>query len=155
ILGEEVAAGLKKLSRQNGTTLFMTLLAAFKILLSRYSGQTDLIVGSPIAGRRQAELESLIGFFVNLLVLRTDLSGDPSFEEVLRRVRESALGAYAHQDMPFERLVGELHPERGLDHSPLFRVIFSLQEDQPQRITLEGLTLQPFIPETNISPFDI
>src|SRR5207302_9257718 len=101
----ELVEGLKQLSRKSGATLFMTLLAAFKTLLYRYSRQEDILVGSPIAGRSRAETEQSIGFFVNTLVLRTDVSGDPTFKELLGRVRDVALGAFAHQDMPFERLV--------------------------------------------------
>src|SRR5262249_53295252 len=97
-LGKELQAVQRRLGRQNGATLYMTLLSGFKVLLSRYSGQSEIIVGSPIAGRAQAGLEEMIGFFVNTLVLRTDLSGAPSFEELLRRVRETTLGAYTHQD---------------------------------------------------------
>jgi non-ribosomal peptide synthetase component F len=105
----------------------MTLLAAFKVLLYRYTGEEDLVVGTPIAGRNRAEFEGLIGFFINSLVLRTKLSGNPRFVEVLKRVREVTLGAYEHQDLPFEKLVEELQPERSLSHAPLFQVVFSLQ----------------------------
>ncbi|MCP4660718.1 MAG: amino acid adenylation domain-containing protein, partial [bacterium] len=118
---------LQELSRKHGTTLFMTLLAAFQALLGRFSGQSDLAVGTPIAGRTQAELEGLLGFFVNTLVLRGSLSGDPSFGELLARVRETALGAYAHQDVPFESLVEALDPERNLSQNPLAQVLFLLQ----------------------------
>jgi amino acid adenylation domain-containing protein len=123
----EVAKRLEELSKQHGATLFMTLLAAFKVLLARYSGQWDIVVGTPIAGRRRRELEGLIGFFVNNLVLRTDLSGDPTFEEVLRRVRDGCLSAYDHQDIPFDRLVEELLPERDPSRNPLFQVMCVLQ----------------------------
>ncbi|MEH2055450.1 MAG: amino acid adenylation domain-containing protein [Nostoc sp.] len=117
---------LKALSQQSGVTLFMTLLAAFKILLYRYTGQEDILVGSPIAGRNQVETEGLMGLFVNTLILRTDLSGNPSFREVLDQVRQVALGAYEHQDFPFEKLVEELNPERDRSHSPLFQVMFAM-----------------------------
>ena len=125
-LSEELSRSLKELSRRSGATLFMTLLAGFKVLLARYSGQDDLLVGIPIAGRTRKETESLIGFFVNTLVMRGDLSGRPGFEELLARVRETALGAYAHQDLPFEKLVEELRPERDRSRSPLFQVMFQL-----------------------------
>ncbi len=126
-LSEKVSVQLKEVSQRSGVTLFMTLLAAFQTLLSRYSGQQEIVVGTPIAGRNRGETESLIGFFVNTLVLRTDLSGDPRFEEVLLRVREVALGAYSHQDVPFELLVEELQPERDMSRSPLFQVLMVLQ----------------------------
>jgi len=126
-LGEELTRRLRELSQRQGVTLFMTLLAAFKVLLYRYTGEEDLVVGTPIAGRNRAEIEGLIGFFINSLVLRTKLSGNPSFVEVLKRVREVTLGAYEHQDLPFEKLVEELQPERSLSHAPLFQIVFSLQ----------------------------
>ena len=119
--------GLKSLSQKSGVTLYMTLLAAFKLLLSRYSDQTDIAVGTAIAGRNRAETEPLIGFFVNTLVLRTDLSGEPTLPELLARVKEVCLNAYAHQDLPFEKLVEELNPARDLSRSPLFQVMFAWQ----------------------------
>jgi amino acid adenylation domain-containing protein len=118
---------LKAFSQREGVTLFMTLLAAFKALLYRYTGQEDIVVGSPIAGRNREELDGLIGFFVNTLVLRTRLSADLSFRALVRRVRETALGAYAHQDLPFEKLVEELHPVRDTSRTPLVQVMFALQ----------------------------
>jgi amino acid adenylation domain-containing protein len=118
---------LRALSRREGTTLFMTLLAAFEAVLQRYTGRDDVVVGTPVANRHRAELETLIGFLANTLVLRTDLGGDPSFHEVLARVRETALGAYEHQDLPFERLVEELKPKRDLGYTPLFQVMFVQQ----------------------------
>jgi amino acid adenylation domain-containing protein len=118
---------LRRLSQREGVTMFMTLLAGFVALLARYTGQTDIAVGSPVANRTRAELEQLLGFFVNTLVLRTDVSGTPSFRTLLARVRDAAVGAYAHQDLPFERLVEELQPQRDLGRNPLFDVLFHLQ----------------------------
>jgi acyl carrier protein len=124
----ELLERLRTLGRSEGATLYMVVLSAFQVLLSRYTGSEDIVVGSPIAGRTRREVEELIGFFVNTLVLRTDLSGDPSFRETLGRVRETTLGAYEHQELPFEKLVAELRPERSLSHSPLFQVSFALQD---------------------------
>ncbi|WP_067777339.1 non-ribosomal peptide synthetase [Nostoc sp. NIES-3756] len=126
-LPKHLTDSLKQLSHQEGATLFMTLLAAFKTLLYRYTGQTDILVGSPVASRNSVEVESLIGLFVNVLVLRTDLSEQPSFRKLLTRVKSTALEAYVHQDLPFDKLVGELQPERDLSHNPLFQVMFVLQ----------------------------
>jgi amino acid adenylation domain-containing protein len=126
-LGAELSERLRTLSRRSGTPLFMTALAGFLALLHRYTDQTDLLVGTPTAGRNRVELEGLIGFFVNTLVLRTETSGDLAFADLLGRARETALEAYAHGDLPFERLVEELAPQRSLSYSPLFQVIFALQ----------------------------
>ncbi len=155
VLSKSLTEAVKALSRQEGATLFMTLLAAFKTLLHRYTGQDDIIVGSPIAGRNRPEVEGLIGFFVNTLVLRTDLSGNPSFRELLSRVREIALEAYAHQDLPFEKLVEELQPERNLSHSPLFQVMFVLQNTPGQALELPDLKLNPMEVDNDTAKFDL
>src|SRR5262249_37094636 len=122
VLPGEIARGLRRLSREEGVTPFMTLLAGFQTLLHRHTSPSDIVLGTDLANRNRAEIEPLIGFFVNLLVLRTDLSGDPTFKQLLGRVREVTLGAYAHQDLPFDRLVLELEPERELNRTPLFQV---------------------------------
>ncbi len=142
-IGLETVERLKKLGQDNGATLFMTLLAGFQVLLSRYSGQENIAVGSPIANRNRAEIEGVIGFFANTLVMRADLSGDPTVREVLERVREVCLGAYERQDLPFERLVAELQPERDLSRNPLVQVTFALQNAPDEGADLKGITLQP------------
>ncbi|MFC4048034.1 condensation domain-containing protein, partial [Dactylosporangium siamense] len=121
----DVLDGLRAVARDADASMFMTVLSVFTVLLSRYSGQQDVVVGTPIANRNRAEIEGLIGFFVNTLALRTDLSGDPTFAELLQRVRAETLAAYAHQDVPFEQLVDELGVERDRSRSPLFQVMFS------------------------------
>jgi non-ribosomal peptide synthetase component F len=154
-LGAETSAALKALGLREGATLFMTLLAAFKALLSRYTGQDDIVVGTNIANRNRASVEGLIGFFVNNLVLRTDLSGDPTFRELLGRVRDTTLGAYAHQDVPFEVVVEALRPERGVSGTPFFQVMFVLQNVPTPTLSLEGLTLSAVEVESETSNFDL
>ncbi len=151
----DLSQALSALSQQEGTTLFMTLLAAFQTLLYRYTGQTDITVGSPIANRNRREVEGLIGFFTNSLVLRTDLSGNPTFRELLARVQQMAVAAYAHQDLPFEKLVEELHPERSLNRNPLFQTVFALQNAPMEQLELPGLTLSPYKLETTTTRFDL
>jgi amino acid adenylation domain-containing protein len=146
---------LKNLSRQQGVTLFMTLLTAFKILLYRYTGQTDILVGSPIANRNRAEIESLIGFFVNVLVLRTDLSGELSFQDLLARVKSTALEAYVHQDLPFEKLVEELQPSRDLSYNPLFQVMFVLQNVPKPNLSLSDVSVSYEEGYNGTSKFDL
>lgn len=152
---EVLTERLKAISRAEGTTLFMTLLAAFQTLLHRYTGKDDILVGSPVAGRNRTDIEALIGFFVNTLILRADLSGDPSFRELLGRVRKLALEAYAHQDLPLEKLVEELQPERNLSHSPLFQVLFVLQNFPTTAPRLTGLTVTPVKVESETATFDL
>jgi amino acid adenylation domain-containing protein/non-ribosomal peptide synthase protein (TIGR01720 family) len=155
VIDASVAEGVKALSRREGATLFMTLLAAFKTLLYRYSGQTSVVVGTPIAGRTQVEVEDLIGFFVNTLVLRTEVSGGLSFIELVRRVKEVALGAYAHQEVPFEKLVEELEPERSLSHTPLFQVMFVMQNEERSGLGMGGLQLSGVQTEQVTAKFDL
>jgi len=154
-LSEELTESLQALNRSEGATLFMTFVAAFKALLYRYTGQTDIVVGTPVAGRNRAEIENLIGFFVNTLPLRTDLSGDPTFRELVKRVRDVALGAYAHQDVPFERLVEELHPERHLGRAPLIRVMLVLQNTPLESLALPDLSFTMVSATKSMSEFDL
>jgi len=146
---------LKELGTREGTTLFMTLLAAFSTLLHRYTRQDDVVVGSPIANRNRAELEGLIGCFVNSLVMRTDASGNPTFRELLARVRNMAMSAYAHQDLPFEKLVEELDPDRDLSHNPLFQVVFALQNASISSVQLGDVLLTLGWADTLATRFDL
>ena len=155
ILPPSLTRRLKTLSREEGVTIFMILLAGFKVLLYRYTGQGDIILGSPVANRTRVEIEELIGFFVNTLILRTDLSGNPTFRQLLGRVREVCLGAYAHQDLPFEKLVEEFQPKRTLSHSPLFQVMFNLQNTPKSNLQLPGLTVSPLEVDTEAAKFDL
>ncbi|MEG5025754.1 amino acid adenylation domain-containing protein [Microcoleus sp. AT8-B1] len=154
-LPKQLSEALETLSQREGVTLFMTMLAAFKTLLYHYAQQEDIVVGSPIANRNRSEIEGLIGFFVNSLVLRTDLSGNPTFRELLNRVKEVALGAYAHQDLPFEKLVEELHPDRALNQNPLFQVAFALQNAPGNQLELPELTLSPQQLDVGTARFDL
>jgi non-ribosomal peptide synthetase component F len=154
-ISPELLERLQALGLSEGATLYMVLLGAFQVLLSKYGGSEDVVVGSPIAGRTRAEVEELIGFFVNTLVLRTDLSGDPSFREVLRRVGEVTLGAYEHQEVPFERLVAELQPERSLSHTPLFQVSFALENAEGGQGALPGLQVGGVDAALEIAKFDL
>jgi amino acid adenylation domain-containing protein len=147
--------GVEALARKEGVTLFMTLLAAFDLLLFRVSGQEDLVVGTSIAERSHPETEGLIGFFVNTLVLRTDLSGEPTFRDLLARVREALLGAYAHKEVPFERVVEDLHPELDRSRTPLFQVMAVLQNTPVAELSLPGLTLAPVNAATGTAKFDL
>ena len=154
-LSANLSEKLKTLSRQEGATLFMTLLAAFQTLLYRYTQQDDIVLGTDVANRNRAETEPLIGFFINLLVLRTDLSGNPSFGELLGRVREVTLGAYAHQDLPFAKLVEALQPERTSSHTPLFQVLFVLQNAPMPALQLPDLTINFLEVKTGKAKFDL
>jgi len=155
LVTESLSRSLTELSRHEGVTLFMTLLAVFSTLLYRYSGQRDILVGTPIANRNRAETESLIGFFVNTLIFRTRLSEQMTFRELLGQVREVALEAYAHQDLPFEKLVEELQPERSLSHSPVFQVMLDLQNAPMHDLELHGLRLTPLPFDSLMAKFDL
>ena len=154
-LPPELTESLQQLARREGATLFMVLLAAFKVLLSRYSGETDVIVGSPIANRERSELESLIGFFANTMALRTDLSGDPSFVQLLGKVREVTLSAYDSQEVPFEKLVEELRPERQLNRNPFFDLSFSFQNLPLLDVDAPDLDVELLRIDNGTSKFDL
>ena len=155
VFPSSLLAQLKELANGEETTLYMTLLAAFNVLLHRYTSQEDLVVGSVVANRNRRELEGLIGFFVNTLALRTDLSGNPPFRELLQRVRQVTLNAYAHQELPFDRLVEVLQPERSLNHSPLFQVMFVHQNYRQDVLELPGLEVTPVDVDHGTSKFDL
>ncbi|HYM00158.1 MAG TPA: amino acid adenylation domain-containing protein, partial [Blastocatellia bacterium] len=155
LIPADTTEGLRAVSRRAGVTLFMTLMAAFKALLGRYSGQERVVVGTPIAGRNYRETEGLIGFFVNSLALKTDLSGDPEFVQLLGREREVALEAYLNQDVPFERLVEELQPQRDLSRAPLFQVVFALQNTPLQSRSVAGLETSPVKMEIESVRYDL
>ncbi|MFP2902325.1 amino acid adenylation domain-containing protein, partial [Corallococcus sp. 4LFB] len=155
VLPSFLAQRLKALARDEGASLYMVLLAGWQALLSRYSGQTDISVGSPIAGRTRAELEGLIGFFVNTLVLRAQVDGEATFRELLKQVRGTVLEAYEHQEVPFEKLVEALHPERSLSHTPLFQTMLALQNTPEGEARLPGLTMKPLELELRTSKFDV
>src|ERR1051326_341385 len=154
-LSTELTAGLKQLSKREGVTLFMTLLAAWQLLLARYSRQPDVVVGSPVANRTRAEVEGLIGFFVNTLVLRTEVSSELRVRELLQRVREVCLGAYAHQEVPFEMLVEQLQPERDLSYTPLFQVMLVLQNAPQQGIEWAGVQMRALELESGTAKYDL
>ncbi|MCP3140550.1 non-ribosomal peptide synthetase [Pyxidicoccus xibeiensis] len=155
LLPRPLAGALLALSRREGTTLFMALLAGFEVMLSRYSGQEDFVVGTDIANRDHSETEGLIGFFINQLALRARLDGNPSFRELLARVRTATLGAYAHQDLPFEEVVRALNPDRNPGHAPLVQVKLVLQNQPASELTLPGLTLRPQHTDSGTSRLDV
>ena len=154
-LPAELASALRNLARSENATLFVTLLAAFQVLLSRHAGQEDVVIGTPMAGRTRGELENLIGLFVNTVVVRTDLSGSPTFRELLRRTKETVLGAYENQDVPFETLIEILNPERDLSRSPLFQVLFNMISFVDQPLTLAALAVERVASPEIRSKFDL
>src|SRR4029453_1777128 len=155
ILPEEVAAGGVRLSQREGVTPFMTLLGLFQAVLGRWCGQEDVSVGTPVAGRRRDEVEGLIGFFVNNLVMRTDVGGNPTVVELVRRAKEVCLGAYDHQDVPFEKLVEELSPSREGGRTPLFQVVFALHNTPGEETRLPGLEAKPVGMGVSTERFDL
>jgi non-ribosomal peptide synthetase component F len=154
-LPQDLSGEIKALSRRARTTLFMTLMAAFKTLLHCYTEQDDIAIGTDVANRNRIETESLIGFFVNQLVLRTDLSGNPNFQELLGRVRQVTLAAYDYQDMPFDQLVAAINPERNLSRTPLFQSKFVFQNTPMPSLTLKDLTLNIIEIDDETAKFDL
>ena len=155
VFSPESSRSLRDFSRSEGSTLFMTLMAGFHALLARYAGQKDILVGTPIAGRNHAKIEPLIGFFVNMVALRTNFDTDPNFKDLLRQVREAALGAYSHQDVPFELLVEELQPERAIGRNPIFQVVFVLQNVEQPMMKLDGVSAPVQVPPSPETKFDL
>lgn len=155
LLPKRLSESLRALAHQEGVSLFMMLLAAFKTLLYRYTGQEDILVGTPIANRNRKEIEGLIGFFVNTLVLRSNMAGNPTFREFLKQIRQVALGAFAHQDLPFEKLVEELRPERDMSRAPLFQVLFVQQNVPKQSFQMPELTIRPLPLDNQLAKFDL
>ena len=155
-LSAELTAGLRALSQRHGTTLFMTLLGGWSVLLSRLSGQAEVVIGTPVANRQRSEIESLIGFFVNTLALRVRLGEDPSVAQLLEQIKVTTLSAYAHQDLPFEQVVEALQPERSLSHSPLFQAMLVLNNlPSGGTLTLAGLRLAPMETPHVTTHFDL
>ena len=154
-LDAEQTAALGALGRENNASLFMTLVALVKVLLHRYTGQEDIIVGSPIAGRNHAELEDQIGFYVNMLPLRDQVRGDASFEQLLQQVQATATEAYEHQIYPFDRLVDDLDLARDVSRSPMFDVIVMLQNASSAELTIDGVAIRPLVEEYDVSKFDL
>ncbi len=155
IIDAESSQAVRIWSREHGVTPFMTLLASFQVLLHRYSGQTDIVIGTDIANRTHKEIEELIGFFVNQLILRTDLSGNPSFAELVERVRQTTLEAYTHQDLPFDLLVKALNPNRSATLLPLFKVLFTVQNTLIPKMELEGFQVDVLEIDRNVAKYDI
>src|SRR5205823_12395737 len=154
-LSQQLSEDFRSLARYHGATRFMALLALFQVLLSRHTGQEDVSVGCPMTHRIRAEVSRVVGFFANMMVLRSRLEGNPTFRELLQRTREVALGAYAHQDLPFEQLVAELQPERDLSRSPLFNVVFTMQNAPVAPLQLPGLQLASLPVETGTAKYDL
>lgn len=152
---QTLLSGLGRICKTEGSTLYMTLLAAFNALLARYTGAEDLVIGTPIAGRSRTETENLIGYFVNTLVLRSDLSGNPTFREVLRQTRSTVLDAFSHQELPFEKVVAAVKPERSLSYNPIYQVAFALQESSTTKVSIPEADIQPVKLGLNTSKFDI
>lgn len=155
VFPRELLGKLNDFSKAESSTLYMTLLAGFNALVSRYTGSADLIIGTPIAGRNRTEIERLVGYFVNTLVLRTDLSGDPTFRDLLTRVKTTALDAFSHQELPFEKIVAAVSPERSLSFNPIYQVVFALQESSSSTIEIAGLEIDPVKLRLSTSKFDL